>query len=185
MRREQGVAIQADEDLVFCRQAANSQAHGFALIAGEVNEPNLRVLLCQRIEQLPGVVRAGIVDGDVRFDQNMETFSECIVFATGDIYVRQASSAEGVGATLIAMGNIEIEQNAVFQGIIFSEGEVDIGSNAEITGTIVGGNGIRLDSNVNVTFDPDVFLNPLPGLKNRDLQRCCGYHPKSSDRCGG
>jgi hypothetical protein len=107
-----------------------------------------------------------IADGDVTFDQHMETYNDCVVFATGDIYVRQASSASGVGATLIAMGDIELEQNAIFTGIIFAEGEVDIGSNAEITGTIIGGDGISLDSNVEVTFDPDVFLNPLPGINN-------------------
>jgi hypothetical protein len=64
------------------------------------------------------------------------------------------------------MGNIEFRQQSEFTGIIFAEGEVEIGSNAKITGTIIGGDGISLDSNATVTFDPDVFLSPLPGLKN-------------------
>lgn len=107
-----------------------------------------------------------IVQGDVRFDQKLEFHNNCVVFATGDIYVRQSSDAGGLGATLIAQGDIELEQNMVFHGIIFAEGSVDVGQNAEVVGTIIADEGINIGSNVEITFDPDVFLNPLPGLSN-------------------
>ena len=109
---------------------------------------------------------AVVVDGDVTFDQKLTFHDNCIVFADGDIYVRQSSDAGGTGATLIATGDIKFEQNMVFHGIVYAEVTVDVGSNAEVTGTIIAGNGINIDSNAKITFDPDVFLNPLPGLNN-------------------
>ena len=107
-----------------------------------------------------------VVDGDVNIGIHLEVYDDCVIFATGNITVAQSSAAGGTGATLIAMGDIVLAQNSFFNGIIFAEGTVDVGSNAEISGTIIGGEGINIGSNAEITFDPDVFLNPLPGLKN-------------------
>ncbi len=107
-----------------------------------------------------------IVVGDVNFAQNVTFHNNCIVFATGDIYVEQSSDASGIGATLIAQGDVTFGQNMTFHGIIYAEGTVNVGQNSKIKGTIIADDGINIDSNAEITFDPNVFLNPLPGLNN-------------------
>lgn len=107
-----------------------------------------------------------VADGDITFDQKVTLGKNTIIFATGSIYIKQASDSSISGTTLLALKDIELAQQLVFNGIIFGLGKVTVGSNAEIEGTIIGGDGIEINSNAKITYNPDVFLNPLIGVNN-------------------
>lgn len=107
-----------------------------------------------------------VADGDITFDQKVTLGKDTIIFATGSIYIKQASDSSISGTTLLALEDIELAQQLVFKGIIFGLGKVTVGSNAEVEGTIIAGDGIEINSNAKITYNPDVFLNPLIGVDN-------------------
>ncbi len=61
---QQGVAVNADQQIAPGRRRPGFERHGFPLVLREVNHPQARLLQRQLVQHLCGVVRRAVVDGD-------------------------------------------------------------------------------------------------------------------------
>ena len=64
LRIEQGVAVDADQQLVACQHCAGVHGRRLALVLGEVDDAQARDAADQAVEHLGGVVAAAVVHGD-------------------------------------------------------------------------------------------------------------------------
>ncbi|SAJ26281.1 Uncharacterised protein [Enterobacter cloacae] len=61
---EQGVAVNADQQIAPGRRSAGLERHGFPLVLREINHPQARLLSRQLLQYLRRVIRRTVVDGD-------------------------------------------------------------------------------------------------------------------------
>ena len=61
---EQGVAVNADQQIAPGRRCPGFERQRFPLVFRKINHPQARLLLRQRLQHLRGVVRRAVVDGD-------------------------------------------------------------------------------------------------------------------------
>lgn len=102
-----------------------------------------------------------VSQGNVDFKQQATLREQTEVFTMQDILFRQAGTTTE-GTTLIAMGNIVIQQQMDFKGILYSEGTIEVAQNANLEGTLIARDGFEIKSNITVKYNPDVFANPNP-----------------------
>lgn len=126
-------------------------------------------LLCKALQQrlrqtAHTVIGSGVrivSQGNVDFKQQATLREQTEVFTMQDILFRQAGTTTE-GTTLIAMGNIVIQQQMDFKGILYSEGTIEVAQNANLEGTLIARDGFEIKSNITVKYNPDVFANPNP-----------------------
>jgi hypothetical protein len=95
---------------------------------------------------------------------NNITFGEnTILFSGGNISISGNQNLPTVGLGLLAMGDITISANIIFNGIMYANGKVLlVNGTQDITGTIIAGDGFDVRSNTTITYDPSVFPDPAP-----------------------
>jgi hypothetical protein len=95
---------------------------------------------------------------------NNITFGEnTVLFSGGNISISGNQNLPTVGLSLLAMGDITISANIIFNGIMYANGKVLlVDGTQDITGTIIAGDGFDVRSNTTITYDPSVFPDPVP-----------------------
>jgi hypothetical protein len=98
-----------------------------------------------------------IVNGDVNAKKNGSYGTNVTLFATGKADFDKATMGESGASSVLILGDINVEKEIDFSGLIYSEGNINLKKTADVSGSIISGGNFDMDKDAVVTYDASLI----------------------------
>ncbi len=103
------------------------------------------------------------VNGDIWAGKDGTFGERVVVYATGNMSLQKAAGSDST--TFMVEGNLAVNKNLDFNGLIFAEGSVTVDGDMNLNGSLIAGDGFWLKGGYDVSYDgsqiPDYVLENM------------------------